>query len=65
MHNFIHPTRVAIIGFDSLDPRLLKHWADCGHLPTFKKLFSTWAWSPVTNPRGFEAGTCWPSFAGA
>jgi predicted AlkP superfamily phosphohydrolase/phosphomutase len=54
-------TRVAIIGFDSLDFRLLKHWADSGQLPTFKKLFATGAWSPVTNPRGFEAGTCWPS----
>jgi predicted AlkP superfamily phosphohydrolase/phosphomutase len=61
MDNSIHPTRVAVIGFDSLDPGLLKHWADCGHLPTFKKLFATWAWSPVRNPRGFEAGTSWPS----
>jgi predicted AlkP superfamily phosphohydrolase/phosphomutase len=53
--------RVAIIGFDSLDPSLVKHWSQTGQLPTFQKLFSNSAWSYVTNPRGFEAGTCWMS----
>lgn len=61
MHDAKDRARVAIIGFDSLDFRLLKHWADRGQLPTFKKLFTTGAWSLVANPRGFEAGTCWPS----
>lgn len=63
MHNPMDPTqtRVAIIAFDSLDFGLLKHWVDSGQLPTFKRLFATWAWSSVANPRGFEAGTCWPS----
>ena len=41
MHDAKDRARVAIIGFDSLDFRLLKHWADRGQLPTFKKLFTT------------------------
>ncbi|HKW92660.1 MAG TPA: alkaline phosphatase family protein [Methylomirabilota bacterium] len=61
MNDPVRPRRVAIIGFDSLDPGLLEHWSDRGHLPTFKRLFADAAWSPVVNPRGFEAGTCWPS----
>ena len=33
--------RLVILGFDGMDPDLLKQWIDAGHLPTFKRLGRT------------------------
>lgn len=55
-------SRLLVIGLDALDRDLVQNWADEGHLPTFKKLLDTSLWGDVENPRGLEAGSCWPTF---
>jgi predicted AlkP superfamily phosphohydrolase/phosphomutase len=50
---------VIVIGFDSLDPDLLRKWADAGELPTFASLFKSTPWARVANPVGFESGGAW------
>jgi len=51
-----------VIGLDAADKDLIEQWAASGDLPTFKTLLETAAWADVQNPRGLEAGACWPAF---
>ncbi len=53
---------VMVIGFDAMDPGLVREWAAQGLLPNFKSLFERSAWGLVKNPRGLEAGSAWPTF---
>ena len=54
--------RLLIIGLDAADKDLIEQWAASGDLPTFKTLQDTAAWADIQNPRGLEAGACWPTF---
>ena len=55
-------SRLLVIGLDAADKELIEQWIASGDLPTFKKLQETAAWADVQNPRGLEAGSCWPTF---
>ena len=55
-------SRLLVIGLDAADKDLIEQWAASGDLPTFKTLQETAAWADVQNPRGLEAGACWPAF---
>jgi predicted AlkP superfamily phosphohydrolase/phosphomutase len=41
---------------------MIEKWANAGELPAFKSLMATSMWGDVENPRGLEAGSCWPAF---
>lgn len=51
-----------IIGLDSADKDLIDYWVGEGVLPNFKALKTEAIWGDVRNPRGMEAGSCWPTF---
>lgn len=55
-------SRLLVIGLDAADKDLIEQWAASGDLPTFKRLQETTTWADVQNPRGLEAGACWPTF---
>jgi predicted AlkP superfamily phosphohydrolase/phosphomutase len=55
-------SRLLIVGLDSADKDLIEQWAASGDLPTFKFLQDTATWADIENPRGLEAGACWPTF---
>lgn len=55
-----HP-KLVFLGFDSMDIDLIAAWADEGLLPNFRALLGTAARFEVNNPRGFEAGSVWPT----
>ena len=54
--------RLVVIGLDSMDKDLVAGWAGEGVLPRFRALMSGAVRGVITNPRGLEAGACWPSF---
>jgi predicted AlkP superfamily phosphohydrolase/phosphomutase len=55
--------RVVMIGFDALDPTLVRRWAGEGYLPTFAALLDRGASYEVENEPGVEAGSVWATFA--
>jgi predicted AlkP superfamily phosphohydrolase/phosphomutase len=55
--------KLVIIGFDGMDPDLLKTWIDAGLLPTFKKLVGQGGLYPLATTHSPESPTAWASFA--
>jgi len=55
--------RVVTIGLDAFDRNLLARWGAAGLLPHLRALMDQGAQAAVANPRGFEPGSSWPSFA--
>jgi predicted AlkP superfamily phosphohydrolase/phosphomutase len=55
--------KLVILGFDGMDPDLLKQWADAGRLPTFKSLIDRGGLYPLTTTHSPESPTAWASFA--
>ncbi len=55
--------KLVIIGFDGMDPDLLKQWIDAGRLPTFKKLVDQGGLYPLATTHSPESPTAWASFA--
>lgn len=55
-------TNVVFLGFDSMDCRLVREWANDGRLPTFRRLIDSWSSAPTENLRGLMVGGLWPSF---
>ena len=55
--------KLVIIGFDGMDPDLLKQWMDAGHLPTFKRLAAQGGVYPLATTHSPESPTAWASFA--
>jgi predicted AlkP superfamily phosphohydrolase/phosphomutase len=56
------PAKVLFIGIDAGDKDLIQQWSSDGHLPTFRKLFRSSAWSITNSPPGLYVGAIWPSF---
>lgn len=54
--------RLLLIGLDAADKDLIDQWAAEGLMPAFAKLMNTSTWGDTENPRGLEAGSCWPAF---
>ncbi|MDH3702661.1 MAG: alkaline phosphatase family protein [Alphaproteobacteria bacterium] len=55
-------SRMFIIGLDAADKDLIERWAGDGELPAFRSLMDSSVWGDIENPRGLEAGSCWPTF---
>ena len=55
--------KLVILGFDGMDPDLLKRWIDAGRLPTFKRLAESGGLYPLTTTHSPESPTAWASFA--
>src|SRR5688572_29528624 len=55
--------KLVIIGFDGMDPDLLKQWIDAGRLPTFKRLVEQGGLYPLATTHSPESPTAWASFA--
>ena len=55
--------RLVVIGFDGMDPDLLKQWIDAGHLPTFKRLVAQGGLYSLSTTHSPESPTAWASFA--
>jgi predicted AlkP superfamily phosphohydrolase/phosphomutase len=55
--------RLVIIGFDGMDPDLVREWMDQGRLPTFKKLADQGGLYPLQTTHSPESPTAWASFA--
>jgi len=55
--------KLVILGFDGMDPDLLKEWIDAGRLPTFKKLADGGGLYPLATTHSPESPTAWASFA--
>lgn len=55
--------KLVIIGFDGMDPDLVRQYIDAGKLPTFKKLTEQGGLYPLTTTHSPESPTAWASFA--
>ncbi len=57
------PQKLVVLGFDGMDPHLLKKWMDEGAMPNFAKLAARggfWSLGTTVSP---ESPTAWASFA--
>jgi predicted AlkP superfamily phosphohydrolase/phosphomutase len=55
--------RLVIIGFDGMDPDLVREWIDQGRLPALKKLADQGGLYPLQTTHSPESPTAWASFA--
>ena len=55
--------KLVIIGFDGLDPDLVREWMDQGRLPTFKRLADQGGLYALGTTHSPESPTAWASFA--
>ena len=55
--------KLVILGFDGMDPRLLKQWMDEGKLPHISKLATGGGMYPLQTTHSPESPTAWASFA--
>ena len=55
--------KLVILGFDGMDPDLVREWIDEGRLPTFAKLASQGGLYPLRTTHSPESPTAWASFA--
>ena len=55
--------KLVIIGFDGMDPDLVREWMDGGQLPTFQKLAHQGGIYPLQTTHSPESPTAWASFA--
>jgi predicted AlkP superfamily phosphohydrolase/phosphomutase len=55
--------KLVILGFDGMDPQLLKKWMDEGKLPNIVKLAKTGGMYPLQTTHSPESPTAWASFA--
>ena len=55
--------RLVVIGFDGMDPDLVREWIAQGRLPTFKQLSEQGGLYPLQTTHSPESPTAWASFA--
>src|SRR6185436_546086 len=55
--------KLVILGFDGMDPHLLKKWMDEGKLPNISKLAQGGGMFPLQTTHSPESPTAWASFA--
>jgi predicted AlkP superfamily phosphohydrolase/phosphomutase len=55
--------RLVILGFDGLDPNLVRKWMDEGKLPNMKRLAEQGGLYPLGTTHSAESPTAWASFA--
>jgi hypothetical protein len=55
--------KLVILGFDGLDPDLVKEFMDAGHMPAFKRVMYGGGLFPLETTVSPESPTAWASFA--
>ncbi len=55
--------RLVILGFDGMDPTLLRKWLAAGQLPNLAKLAAQGGFYPLETTQSPESPTAWASFA--
>src|SRR5262245_35213735 len=55
--------KLVILGFDGLDPDLVRQYIDAGQMPTFKRLMARGGLYPLETTVSPESPTAWASFA--
>ena len=55
--------RLVILGFDGMDPNLVRRWMDEGKLPNMKRLADEGGLFPLGTTHSAESPTAWASFA--
>jgi predicted AlkP superfamily phosphohydrolase/phosphomutase len=55
--------KLVILGFDGLDPDLVKEFMDAGQMPAFKRLTESGGMAPLETTVSPESPTAWASFA--
>jgi predicted AlkP superfamily phosphohydrolase/phosphomutase len=55
--------KMVILGFDGMDPDLVRQWVTEGKLPNIKRLMSDGGLYPLTTTHSAESPTAWASFA--
>jgi predicted AlkP superfamily phosphohydrolase/phosphomutase len=55
--------KLVILGFDGLDPDLVKEYMDAGHMPAFKRVMYGGGLFPLETTVSPESPTAWASFA--
>jgi predicted AlkP superfamily phosphohydrolase/phosphomutase len=55
--------KLVILGFDGMDPRLVRKWMDEGKLPNMQKLAKRGGLHPLETTHSPESPTAWASFA--
>jgi predicted AlkP superfamily phosphohydrolase/phosphomutase len=55
--------KLVILGFDGLDPDLVRQYIDAGQMPTFKRLMTRGGLYPLETTVSPESPTAWASFA--
>ena len=55
--------RMVILGFDGMDPRLVREWVDAGRLPNMRRLVEQGGLYPLGTTHSAESPTAWASFA--
>ena len=58
-----HSQKLVVIGFDGLDPDLVRQWASEGKLPTFARLIDQGTLAELDTTHSPESPTAWASFA--
>ena len=56
-------SRLIIIGFDGMDPRLAQQWMDDGSLPNFRRMAETGQFKPLATSNPPQSPVAWSSFA--
>ncbi len=54
--------KTLILGFDGLDPHLLRTWMDAGHLPNLAKLARMGGFKPLRSSQPAQSPVAWSSF---
>ena len=54
--------KIIILGFDGMDPRLVKAWMDEGKLPAFRKLQSQGTFTPLRTSTPPQSPVAWSNF---
>jgi predicted AlkP superfamily phosphohydrolase/phosphomutase len=54
--------KVLVLGFDGIDPRLLRRWLEEGKLPAFRKLISSGGFSPLRTSLPPQSPVAWSNF---
>ena len=56
------PKKVIVLGFDGMDPRLVKAWMEEGTLPSFQRLRSTGSFLPLRSSIPSQSPVAWANF---
>ena len=56
-------SRIIVLGFDGMDPKLARQWMDDGSLPNFSKLAAAGSFQPLATSNPPQSPVAWSDFA--